>query len=162
MLAAFRGTFLGIFTQRGGWVEAISVSPTEHVLVFAPELENFLSQYGPTLKPTLPFRIHDILIKPSYEQLFITGKTMGEAGLTVRAPLASFLALTGGGFRNSSGGHWIEGGVELLPLQWLAFTIGYARSQDYSFHRDVYGATTDLLRRREGSLLLGLAAFHDF
>lgn len=162
MLSAVRGAFLGIFTQRGGWVEAISVSPMEHVVVFAPELENFLSQYGPTLKPMLPVRIHDVLIKPSYEQLFITGKTMGEAGLSARAPLTSFLAFTGAGYRNSGGGHWIEGMVELLPLQWLAFSVGYARSDGYSFHRDVYGATTDLLRRREGSLLLGVSAFHDF
>jgi len=161
-LSAFRGAFLGVFTSRGGKVEPFSFSPAPDLVVFAPELENYLSQFGPTLKPSIPVRFHDVLIRPSYEQLFVGGKTMGEAGLTVRAPLASFLSLSGAGFRNSGGGHWLEGMLEVFPLQWLALGIGYARAEDYSFHRDVYGATNDILRRREGSLLLALSAFHDF
>ena len=161
-LAALRGAFLGVLTTRGGMVEPLVLRLSPTVEVFAPDLENYLSQYGPTLRPSVPIRVHGVLIRPSYEQLFVTGMTMGEAGLSVRAPLASFLALTGAGYRNSSGGTWLEGAVEVLPLPWLALRLGYARGEDYSFHRDVYGANNDLLRRREGSLLLALSAWHAF
>jgi hypothetical protein len=161
-LAAARGFVFGLTSSRGGRVEPFVLSPVASVEVFAPELENYLSQYGPTLKPSLPLRIHGVVLRPSYEHLFITGKSMGEAGLSVRAPLTSFLVLAGAGFRNSDGGSWFEGGVDVFPLTWLALSVGYAEGWDYSFHRDVYGAGNDLLHRRERSLLLGVSAFHQF
>jgi hypothetical protein len=162
MLAAMRGAVLGGLTSRGGKVEPFVLPVAPDVEVFAPELENYLSQYGPTLKPSVPIRVQGIMIRPSYEQLFVTGMTMGEAGLSVRAPLTSFLAISGSGFRNSKGGTWLEGGIDVSPLNWLAFTLGYARAEDYSFHRDIYGAENDILHRRESSLLLGVTAWHDF
>jgi len=161
-LAALRGVFLGVATSRGGTVEPFVLRLEPSVFLFAPELENFLSQYGPTLKPSLPARIYGVMIRPSYEQLFVTGKAMGEAGLSVRAPLVSFLGIRGAGYRNSGGGTWLEGGLDVSPLSWLMLGIGYARAQDYSFHRDVFGANNDLLHPREGSLLLSVTAWHDF
>jgi len=162
MVAAVRGAVIGGFTTRGGRVEPLMLPVAPHFDVYAPDLDNFLSQYGPTLRPSVPMRIHGVLIRPSYEQLFVSGMTMGEAGLTVRAPLASFLTLSGGAFRNSKGGTWLEGGVDVAPLYWLAFTLGYARAEDYSFHRDIYGASNDILQRREGSILLAITAWHSF
>jgi hypothetical protein len=162
MLAACRGAVLGGFTSRGGKVEPLFLPVASEVDVYAPDLENYLSQYGPTLKPSIPVRIYGVLIRPSYEQLFVTGMTMGEVGLSARAPLTSFLSLTGSGFRNSRGGTWLEGAVDLAPLSWLVFSLGYARAEGYSFHRDVYGAENDILQKREGSLLLALTAWHDF
>ena len=161
-LAAFRGFFLGLATGRGGMVEPFKLPLGEHVEVFAPELDNYLSIFGPTLKPSIPIRLYGVLLQPSYEQLFVSGTTKAEAGLTVRAPLASFLALHGAGFENVDGGDWLEAGLELFPLKWLSLSLGYAWARDYSFHRDVFGASNDLLKRGEQSLLVGVSAFHQF
>lgn len=161
-LAAFRGFYLGLTSARGGRVEPFLLNLAPNVDVFAPDLENYLSQFGPTLKPSMTFRIFDVKVRPSYEQLFVGGASMGEAGLSVRAPLASFLALAAAAYRNSDGGSWKEAGFELLPLRWLSVELGVAWAKDYSFHRDVYGASNDLLRRRERSLSVGISAFHDF
>lgn len=161
-LAALRGAVVGGLTSRGGTVQPFFLTVAPAVDVYAPEIENYLSEFGPTLKPSVPIRIHGVLIRPSYEQLFVSGMTMGEFGLSARAPITSFLSLSGSGFRNSRGGTWLEGGVDVLPLNWLALTLGYARAEDYSFHRDVYGANNDILHRREGSLLLAITAWHSF
>lgn len=161
-MAAFRGFYLGLTTARGGRIEPFGLSLAPGVDVFAPDLENYLSQYGPTLKPSLTVRVSEWKIRPSYEQLFVGGASMGEAGLSVRSPLWSFVALSGSAFRNSDGGSWLEGGVEILPLRWLSLGLGYAWAKGYSFHRDVYGASNDILERRERSLMVGLSAFHDF
>ena len=104
-LAAFRGAFLGLTTSRGGMVDSFRFGLAEKVDVFAPEFENYLSQFGPTLKPSIPFKVYDCIIRPSYEQLFVSGASKGEAGLSVRAPLISYLALYGAGFTNTSVRH---------------------------------------------------------
>jgi len=161
-LAALRGAVIGGLTSRGGVVEPLALPVASRVVLYAPELENYLSQFGPTLKPSVPVRVYGVLLRPSYEQLFVSGKTMGEFGLSARAPIVSFLALSSSVYRNSSGGTWFDGSVDVLPLEWLAFTLGYARAEEYSFHRDVYGASNDILRRREGSLILALTAWHSF
>jgi len=161
-LAAVRGAVVGGVTARGGTVEPFFLPVASRVVVYAPELENYLSQFGPTLKPSVPVRVYGVLLRPSYEQLFVSGKTMGEFGLSARAPLASFLSLSGSAYRNSTGGTWFDSSVDVLPLSWLALTLGYARGEDYSFHRDIYGASNYILRRREGSLILAISAGDSF
>jgi hypothetical protein len=161
-LAALRGAVIGGLTSRGGVVEPFALPVASRVVLYAPELENYLSEFGPTLKPSVPVRVYGVLIRPSYEQLFVSGKTMGEFGLSARAPIVEFLSLSGSVYRNSGGGTWFDSSVDVLPLSWLAFTLGYARGEDYSFHRDVYGASNDILRRREGSVILALTAWHSF
>jgi len=161
-LAAFRGFFLGLATGAGGMVAPLKLPVNDHLEVFAPELDNYLSVYGPTLKPSIPIRLYGVLLQPGYEQLFVSGASMGEAGLSVRAPIVSFLALGGSAYHNSDGGNWLEAGFEVLPLKWLSVSLGYAWARGYSFHRDVFGASNDLLERGEQSVLIGVSAFHQF
>jgi hypothetical protein len=161
-LAAMRGFFLGLTTSRGGMVEPFALPISDHAKVFAPELENYLSQYGPTLKPSIPFKVHDWWIRPSYELLVVGGSSMAEAGLSVRGRIFPFLGVGGAAYHNSEGGSWLEGGIEILPLKWISLSIGYAWAQEYSFHRDVYGANNDILKRSEAGLNFGLSAFHLF
>ena len=161
-LAAVRGFFLGLTTRAGGMVEPFGLSIGDHVMIYAPEFDNFLSIYGPTLQPSIPIKVYGVMIQPSYEHLFVSGASMGEEGLMVRAPVFPFLAVKAQGYRNNDGGSWIETGIELLPLPWLALGIGYAWAREYSFHRDVYGASNDLIKHGEQSLLIGVSAFHQF
>ena len=161
-LAAMRGFFLGLTSGQGGMVEPFALRMSDDTKVFAPELENFLSQYGPTLKPSIPFKLYDWWVRPSYEILFAGGASMTELGLSVRGPILPFLALRGAGYKNSDGGTWIESGVEILPLSWLSFTLGYAWAREYSIHRDVYGSSNDILKRAEAGFNLGLSAWHQF
>lgn len=161
-LAALRGFFIGLTTARGGMVEPFALPLGADAKVFAPDLENFLSQYGPTLKPSVPFKVGDWRISPSYEILVAGGASMAEAGLEGRGLILPFLALSGAGYRNSDGGSWLEGGLEVFPVSWISLTMGYAWARDYSFHRDVYGANNDLLQRSEASVYVGLTALHVF
>jgi hypothetical protein len=161
-LAAFRGFILGLATRSGGVVEPFRLPIGEQVQVYAPELDNYLSIYGPTLKPSIPLKVYGVLLEPSYEQLFVSGASRGELGLSTRAPLWSFLRVGGSGYRNSDGGTWLEAGLEFLPLKWISLSLGYAWARDYTFHRDVFGASNDLLKKGEQSLLIGLSALHVF
>ena len=161
-MAALRGFFLGLTTSRGGMVEPFALPLSDHARIFAPELENYLSLYGPTIKPSIPFKVHDWWIRPSHEILVVGGRSMGESGLSVRGRLLPILGLRGAGYRNSDGGSWLESGVEILPVSWISLTVGYAWARDYSFHRDVYGASNDILERSEAGWNLGLSAFHMF
>ena len=87
---------------------------------------------------------------------------MSETGLSVRGPILPFLAVRAAGYRNTDGGSWLEGGVDLLPVHWIALQLGYAWAREYSFHRDVYGASNDILKRAEAGFNLGLSAWHQF
>src|SRR5205085_752175 len=83
-LAAFRGFFLGLATGAGGMVEPFKLPVGEHLEIFAPELENYLSIFGPTLKPSIPIRLYGILFQPGYERLFVGGDSKDEVGASVR------------------------------------------------------------------------------
>jgi hypothetical protein len=161
-LAALRGFFLGAVTGAGGMVEPLKLPIAEHLDVFAPELDNYLSVFGPTLKTSIPFRLYGVLVQPGYEHLFVTGVSGGEPGATVRAPIFPFLQVRGLGYRHSDGGSWLEGALEFLPLKWMSLSLGYAWARGYTFHRDVFGASNDLVERGERSLLIGLSAFYLF
>jgi hypothetical protein len=161
-LAALRGFFLGLTTGQGGMVEPFALRVSNEAKVFAPELENFLSQYGPTLKPSIPIKLWDWWVRPSYEVLFVGGASMTELGLAVRGPIFPFLAIHGAGYQNSDGGTWLESGFEILPWSWLSLNVGYAWAREYSFHRDVYGASNDILKRAEAGINLGVSAWYLF
>jgi hypothetical protein len=161
-LAAFRGFFIGLTSRSGGMVEALRLPVTEQFSVYAPEFDNYLSEFGPTLKSSIPLKLYGVFLQPSYEHLFVDGASKDEAGLLVRAPVFPFLIVEGSGYRNTDGGYWLESEVRFLPLPWLALSVGGAWARGYSFHRDVYGANNDLLDAGERSLLIGLSAFHLF
>jgi hypothetical protein len=161
-LAAFRGVFFGLTSRAGGLVEPLRVPVSEHFSVYAPEFDNYLSLFGPTLNSSIPFKLYGVFFQPGYEHLFVDGASMGEWGTAVRAPIFPFLMVEGSGYRNSDGGSWLETGVRFLPLKWLAVSVGYAWARGYSFHRDVYGASNDLIDPSERSVLIGLSAFHLF
>lgn len=161
-LAAFRGMFLGLFTGRGGIVEPFRIASWSDGAVFLPEFDNYLSEYGPTLKASVPVLWHGVMIQPGFERLFVGGDSGVEPGLSVRAPIVSALAVRACAYRHSNDGSWLEGGIDVLPFPWMALSLGYAWAHGYSFHRDVYGANNDLLRPSERSLLLGLSVFHRF
>jgi hypothetical protein len=161
-LAAFRGFFIGLTTQAGGMVEPFKIPVTEHWSVYAPEFDNYLSVFGPTLKSSIPFKLYGVFFQPGYEHLFVDGASGGEFGMLVRAPIWPFLMVEGSGYRNNDGGNWLESGVRFLPLKWLSLSVGYAWARGYSFHRDVYGAGNDLIDNGERSILIGISAFHLF
>ena len=161
-LAAFRGVFIGLTTRSGGLVEPLQLRVSEEFSVYAPELDNYLSRFGPTLKSSIPFRLYGVFFQPGYEHLFVDGASKSEPGMLVRAPVFPFLMLEGSGYRNSDGGTWLESGVRFLPLKWLSLSVGVAWARGYSFHRDVFGASNDLVDSGERSVLLGLSAFHLF
>ena len=87
---------------------------------------------------------------------------MTEAGLSIRGPILPFLAIRAAGYQNSDGGTWLESGVEILPWSWLSLNLGYAWAREYSIHRDVYGASNDILKRAEAGFNLGVSAWHQF
>jgi hypothetical protein len=161
-LAAFRGAFLGLTGRSGGLVEPFRFPINEQLSVYLPEMDNYLSIFGPTLKSSIPLRLYGVLLQPSYEHLFVDGATKGEAGISVRAPVFPFLIVEGSGYRNFEGGSWLESELRFLPLKWLSLGLGYAWGRGYTFHRDVYGASNDLLDSTERSVLIGLSAFHMF
>jgi hypothetical protein len=161
-LAAFRGFFIGLTTGEGGMVQAFKLPVADHLDIFAPELDNYLSIFGPTLRPSIPVRLYGVYVQPGYEQLFVGGASGGEPGISVRAPIVEFLQARGCAYRHSDGGSWLEASLEFLPLKWLSLSLGYAWAHGYTFHRDVFGASNDLVEAGERSLLIGVSAFYLF
>jgi hypothetical protein len=161
-LAAFRGAAVGFLGGSQEPVHPFEIAPAPHVRIEAPDLENTLSETGPTLKASVRARLGALELRPSYERLFVGGKSMAEVGLSGRVPVTPFLHLDGAGFRNTDGGWWQEVGVDVRPWSWLTLGVGYSWAWAYTFHRDLYGSNNDLLEPRERNLKLSVGLSHRF
>lgn len=153
-LAALRGAALGLATRDRGEVIPFVFSPGDGVQVAAPDLENYLSEEGPTIKFSCRTRIPGVELQPSYERLFVGGKNLGEFGLVAKAPVLSLVEAEAAGFRNTDGGWWQELGVNLFVWKWLSLGLGYSWAWGYTFHRDLFGSTLEFLNPGERNLKL--------
>lgn len=161
-LAAARGIAVGFAGPRGEAVEPLELSVASRFSIGWPEIESYLTQIGPTLKLSVAARAGDWTLIPSAEHLVVDGASVDELGLRVAGPLAPLVGAQAAFFRNSRGGLWAEAVVEIRPLEWLTLLGGYRAGREYSFRRDLFGASNDSLEEREQGFLVGAAVAYRF
>ncbi|HEX7899278.1 MAG TPA: hypothetical protein VF950_16045 [Planctomycetota bacterium] len=127
-----------------------------------PEIESYLSRYGPTLKASVALRIAGLDLRPSYERSFAGGESTHEIGLRAEGELAPWLRLTGAAFAGDEGGRWLEGGVEARPLGWLVLNASYVSAAGYTVHREVFGANLPMIDAAESGLRLTIGVTWTF
>lgn len=161
-VAAARGTWHGLAGRRGDAVEPLELRLGEGARLSWPEFEAFLTEFGPTVKASVPLGVGDWRLAPSYEHLWAGNVSMAEWGFRASAPVSAAVALHAALFRHSEGGSWLEGSLEVRPMSWLGLIVGYSRGRGYSFHRDIYGAVSELLEDRESGVTLGVSVSQRF
>ena len=155
-LASVVGLFQGFFGGQGGGVAPFFVEPSPGWRVYWPELESYLTQAGPTVRLTVPLRIDLVEILPSLERSFAGGDAVAEAALRIRAPLFAFLRLEGVVHASDAGGTWHALALEILPVPWIALSLGVEGGRGYTFQRDVYGSGNEFLEDSEHAAFVGI------
>lgn len=127
-----------------------------------PEFESFLSRRGPTVRASLPLRAGTLLIVPGLEQSIAERGTATEAGVEASRPLAPWLDARASLFAGSERGYWAEAGAVVKPSPTVSFSLAYHVADRYTFHREIYGETLDLVERAERGLVFGMSLLFRF
>ncbi len=127
-----------------------------------PEVECFLSEFGPTIQVGVPVTGDTWSLRPTYQQVIANGVSMGEAGVRLEKEIHPRLSVQALAVVNSEAGGWFEAGLLIRPFSCLSLMAGYAYGRGYSLHRDVYGATADYLEANESSIRLGVSTQFSF
>jgi hypothetical protein len=130
--------------------------------VLWPEFESFLSRRGPTVRASLPLRAGGFLIVPGLEQSIADGGSATEAGVEASRRLAPWLDARASLFAASDRGYWAEAGVAVKPSATASVSLAYHVADRYTFHREMYGETLDLIHRAERGLMLGMSLVFRF
>ena len=135
-IGAFIGMRNGIWFNTLGFVKPIHFNVGD-ATVYLPEFESFLCQTGPSVKMRLPIKLYGVSLAPSIEV-----SHGAEFGLKATVPIITPLTISGAVYAQSTG-YWAEGYINLRLIKELSLVLGYEHSGGYTFHKDVFGATTD-------------------
>jgi hypothetical protein len=122
-----------------------------------PEVASPLSEFGPTLKLSVPVLGETWTVTASYQHVIAGGVSLGEWGVRASKTLHDRLTLHGTACVSTEGGSWLEAGVALKPVSWLSLDAAYVSGRGYTIHRDVNGATVDYLDENESGVKLGIS-----
>lgn len=147
LLRLLSGSSIGVFYNFYTGKDVVDRIYFGHnVKVFLPEIENFLTTDGPSVKISIPTNINGHKIAVSFERA-----ESSEVGLDISMQLKPFI-LDMEGYVND--GEWAAFNLKFKPTKWLTLGIGYQFGRGHTYHREMYGA--DPFTKNESSPLISV------